>query len=213
MVKNILFDFDGVILDSMVVRRDGFRKIFKEYSGCLVDKLLEYHDINGGLSRYVKIRYFYEELLKEHITENKINALAEKFSIIMKKELVEERYLIRETLDFLKSNNDEYNFHIVSGSDEKELKYLCEKLGIDDLFVSIHGSPVHKNTLVNDVLSIYGYNKEETILIGDSVNDYEASVVNGICFYGYNNDKLKIYNYISTMNRLPLILSEESMLS
>ena len=31
MIKNILFDFDGVILDSMPVRDFGFREIFKEF--------------------------------------------------------------------------------------------------------------------------------------------------------------------------------------
>jgi phosphoglycolate phosphatase-like HAD superfamily hydrolase len=38
------------------------------------------------------------------------------------------------------------------------------------------------------------YKKCETILIGDSVNDYEAADINGIEFYGYNNLSLKKIN-------------------
>ncbi len=60
MIKNILWDFDGVILDSMPIREYGFRKIFENYDISLVDKLINYHKRNGGLSRYVKIKYFYE---------------------------------------------------------------------------------------------------------------------------------------------------------
>jgi hypothetical protein len=34
------------------------------------------------------------------------------------------------------------------------------------------------------------YSTKETILIGDSVNDYVASEVKGIDFYGFNNTSL-----------------------
>ena len=62
-MKNILWDFDGVILSSMHIRDWGFREIFKTFKKEDVQKLLDYHNLNGGLSRYVKIRYFYEEIL------------------------------------------------------------------------------------------------------------------------------------------------------
>ncbi|MCH5322634.1 MAG: hypothetical protein J1E31_03515 [Helicobacter sp.] len=37
----------------------------------------------------------------------------------------------------------------------------------------------------------YSYTPQETILIGDSINDYEAANANHIDFYGYNNISLK----------------------
>ena len=133
MIKNILFDFDGVILDSMPVREYGFRKIFEDFDKNIVDKLLVYHNKNGGLSRYVKIRYFYEKLLNLNISDSEINILADKFSVLMKKELVNKEYLIIETVNFLERNYKNYKLHIVSGSDEKELKFLCKELDIDKL--------------------------------------------------------------------------------
>jgi len=39
MIKNILFDFDGVILDSMPIRDYGFKKIFEDFDDNLVNKL------------------------------------------------------------------------------------------------------------------------------------------------------------------------------
>jgi len=196
MIKNILFDFDGVILDSMPVREYGFRKIFEEFNDNLVEKLLKYHNDNGGLSRYVKIKYFYEELLNKTISDNEVNIIAEKFSIIMKKELINKRYLILETVEFIKRNYKNYNLHIVSGSDEKELRYLCKELDIEKYFISIYGSPIHKNDLVKNIFNNYKYKQNETILIGDSINDYEASKVNNIDFYGYNNLELKTVSKI-----------------
>ena len=190
MIKNILFDFDGVILDSMPIRDYGFKKIFEDFDDNLVNKLLEYHNQNGGLSRYVKIKYFYNKLLKQEILEEKITNYADNFSKIMKTELVDKRYLIADTLKFIKENYKKYNLHIVSGSDEKELKYLCKELGIDSFFQSINGSPTHKNKLVEDVLVINKYMESETILIGDSVNDYDAAKENNLDFYGFNNPNL-----------------------
>ncbi len=81
--------------------------------------------------------------------------------------------------------------HIVSGSDEKELRFLCGELGIKDYFISIHGSPTHKNQLVKDLMTDYKYIPSATFLIGDSINDYEAAMINGINFFGYNNEKLQ----------------------
>ena len=190
MIKNILFDFDGVILDSMPIRDYGFKEIFKDFDDDLVNKLLEYHNQNGGLSRYVKIRYFYNKLLKQEISEEKITNYADNFSKIMKIELVDKRYLIADTLKFIKESYKKYNLHIVSGSDERELQYLCKELEIDSFFQSVNGSPTHKNILVGNVLATNRYIESETILIGDSVNDYDAATENNLVFYGFNNPSL-----------------------
>ena len=190
MIKTILWDFDGVILDSMKVRDWGFEEIFKEYDRLMVDQLLDYHRINGGLSRYVKIRYFFEELLGQSITEEVVLEYANKFSILMKKELTNKKNLIKDSVEFIKNNHKKYNFHVVSGSDQEELRFLNKELGMDQYFISIHGSPTPKKQLVETLIQKYQYNKESVCLIGDSINDYEAAVFNEIKFIGYNNNKL-----------------------
>ena len=48
-----------------------------------------------------------------------------------------------------------------------------------------------KNQLVKKILSINNYDLNTTILIGDSINDYEAAKDNKIDFYGFNNPDLK----------------------
>ena len=191
MIKTIFWDFDGVILDSMPIRDYGFAKIFEDFDKELVDRLLEYHTLNGGLSRYVKIRYFYNTLLNVEVSDEKVQEYADKFSTIMRNELTNKKYLIDETVEFIKLNYQNYNFHIVSGSDEKELNYLCKELELSQYFKTIEGSPTCKNDLVKNILQKYSYNPKECILIGDSINDYEAANANGIKFYGYNNVKLK----------------------
>jgi len=205
VTKTIFWDFDGVIVDSMPIRDYGFAKIFEDFDKDLVDKLLEYHTLNGGLSRYVKIRYFYNTLLGLEVSDERVQELADSFSTIMKKELTNKKYLITETIKFIEENYKNYNFHIVSGSDEKELNYLCKELGLTKYFKTIEGSPTPKNDLVKNILEVYSYNPKESVLIGDSINDYEAANINGMTFYGYNNKDLKEFDrYIEDFNSLLL---------
>ena len=200
MLKTVLWDFDGVILDSMKVRDWGFEEIFKGFDQELVDKLLTYHRENGGLSRYVKIRYFYEELLGKSITEEVVLEYAHKFSVLMRKELTNSNNLILDAVEFIQNNHQNYNFHIVSGSDQEELRYLNKKLGIDKYFISIHGSPTPKKQLVANLLEKHNYQTENTSLIGDSINDYEAAHHYNIAFYGYNNKALSSYGiYVDSL--------------
>lgn len=123
-----------------------------------------------------------KELLHLDISDEEVNILAEEFSVIMRKELVNKRYLIMDTVDFINKNYKNYNLHIVSGSDQEELRFLCKELEVEKYFISIYGSPIHKNDLVKNIFNKYKYNKNETILIGDSINDYEAAKINNIDF-------------------------------
>lgn len=204
MIKNILFDFDGVILDSMNIRDIGFKEIISRYDESKVEEFIKFHRFNGGLSRFYKFRYFFEKMLKQKVDDEKIQKLAEEFSEIMKKELIQKKYLIPETLLFIKENYKKYRFFIVSGSEQKELRYLCQQLDLDKYFKQILGSPIHKNDLVKNLIIEYKLKNNETILIGDSYNDYEAAKINGIKFFGYNNKKILKYsdNYIKDMAKL-----------
>jgi len=193
--KNIIFDFDGVILDSVPIKSKAFRHIFQDFDKELVDQILEYHELNGGLSRYKKIEYFFKSVLKRPITEEKVIKYADKFSEITNKELIDSKYIIKDVLDFIKNNKNIYNMHIASGSSHNDLKYICEKLDLSKYFISIDGSPMEKSLLVENILIKYGYKEEDTCLVGDSINDYDAASHNNIAFCGYNNKNLNKVSY------------------
>lgn len=197
--KVILWDFDGVIVDSNKVREDGFREVLKDYPDNQIEELIKYHKQNGGLSRYVKFRYFFEKICNSCISEIELQCLADLFSKIMLKNLSSKSILISDTLLFLESNSDNFEMHIMSGSDQNELRILCSKLGIEKNFKSVNGSPTHKNKLVDDFLSNSSWCKDDVCLIGDSINDFEAANFNGIDFFGYNNiDLKKVSAYITS---------------
>src|SRR5690554_2665511 len=189
-IKVIFWDFDGVILNSNEIRDKGFEEVLKQFPKAEVEQLLSFHRENGGLSRYVKFRYFFEEIRNETITQDEINTWALKFSEIMLSSLKDKALLIPETVNFIKNNYQKYQMHIVSGSDQTELRELCKSLKMDQFFKSIHGSPTPKNDLVKSIIEKEGYKPSTAILIGDSINDYEAAKVNGLYFQAFGNKNL-----------------------
>jgi HAD superfamily hydrolase (TIGR01549 family) len=187
----ISWDFDGVILNSNIIRTRGVIEIFKKFPEEKVFELVKYHLKNGGLSRYHKIEYFFTKILRNKMTQDKIFFYAEKYKVYILNNLVDKRFIIKDTLDYIKEIENTFSMHIVSASDENELKQICKKLELDSFFISIHGSPVTKKENIKRLLKHNKLINEEVVLIGDSINDYEAALDNKIDFVGYNNIKLK----------------------
>lgn len=196
MIKTILWDFDGVILDSMKIKGDAFRELFKIESSKALDSIEKYHYAHGGVSRFDKINYFYNDILGKDISEDEVLFFAKEFAKIIEKKLYNKNNLIMDSVNFIKKSYNKYSFHIVSGTEHNELNDICKYFNITQYFITINGSPTKKDILVENVLKKYNYNIDETILIGDAMTDYNASVLNGIGFYGYNNLELEKFNYI-----------------
>ncbi len=202
MIKNIIFDFDGVILDSIPVKTEAFRKLFNEFPKDKIDKLIKFHIHNGGMSRYKKIEHFFSNIINQNISEHETSQYAKRYSEITKEELAQKKYFIEDTMEFIKLNYKKYNMHIASGADERDLKYICHKLDLTQYFLSIHGSPEVKKNIVKKIIDRESYIHSETVLIGDSINDYEAAYNNGIKFYGYNNKNLKLIGDIVYIDQM-----------
>lgn len=189
-IKVILWDFDGVLMDSNAVRDHGFEKVLEDFPRDEVDELLVFHRKNGGLSRYVKFRYFFEQIRNETVSDVEIQNWADRFSVIMKGLLVNPALLIHDTINFIEKFHKSIPMHIVSGSDQTELRFLCKELRIDRYFISVNGSPTPKKDLITKLLMEYNYNPKETVMIGDALNDLDAARANNTRFIGYNNTEL-----------------------
>ncbi len=70
--KTIIFDCDGVILNSNKIKSEAFRIVASQYGDKEARKLVTYNKENGGVSRYVKFNYFINEIIT---TKNKLNQI------------------------------------------------------------------------------------------------------------------------------------------
>ncbi|PZX47637.1 HAD family hydrolase [Algoriphagus chordae] len=205
--KVLLWDFDGVIMDSMPVRELGFRKVLESYPADQVEALIQFHLNNGGWSRYVKFRYFFEDIRKETVSDKEISDLSQSFSEVMRELLISPALLIEDSVVYVRSQVNKLPMHVVSGSDGEELRYICKELDLASNFVSIHGSPTPKGLLIKELIEKFSYDKADLLMIGDSHNDLDAALDNGIDFAAYNNELLRSpeYLYIDSFRKLVVI--------
>ena len=190
--KHLIFDFDGVLVESNEIRFDGFRSLFKNYPQGQVERLVQYAKINGGLSRYEKIKYFFKQIRNEPIRDDTVQLLARQYSELVKQKVIDAEP-VKGSLEFLSSHKNNYDFAVVSGSDQEELRDVCKARKIDHFFLEILGSPASKESNIALLLSKTGWESEFCLFIGDSVNDFDAARVHGIDFIG-RNSKLVNWN-------------------
>lgn len=200
-----IFDFDGVILDSMPTRSEGFRLCLKDFPSGDVERLVDWHESNGGLSRFIKFRYFLEEICgRKDVEKEEVDAYCHKFSESMRGLLAHPRYRILETFSFIEKISSKFICYIASGSEQEELRWLCQQHGLTKHFKGIYGSPTPKTEIVGNILSEEQGNFDKAFVIGDSSNDCDAARDHGIFFFAFNSPELKAISdhYINSFEDL-----------
>ena len=64
--KSIIFDCDGVLLDSNKIKQDAFHLSAMPWGLKPAEDLLKYHITNGGISRHKKFHFFIESILPSY---------------------------------------------------------------------------------------------------------------------------------------------------
>lgn len=183
--KHIIFDFDGVLAETNSIRFEGFELLFKDYPSDQVHRLVEYAMDNGGISRYEKIRLFFEQIRQEPISDDRVQLLAKRYSDLVKEKVIDAES-VRGSTEFLNKYHCDYDFAVVSGSDQEELREVCRARKIDHFFIEILGSPTAKGLNIALLLAKTGWDKKECLFVGDSINDYDAAKENDIDFVARN---------------------------
>ena len=75
----IIFDFDGVILNSHNIKTQAFYEIFQKYGKKIATKSKNYHTKNAGISRYVKFKHILKYFVKTKISNKEVKSLSLKF--------------------------------------------------------------------------------------------------------------------------------------
>ncbi len=209
--KSLIFDCDGVIFDSNQLKVQAFRNTLNEYPVELVDRFITYHKKHGGISRYVKFKYFLDVILEipdeAYLLDKWLSYFGNNcLELYMKAQLTE------GCLDVLNRYYGLKNLYIASGSDQEELRQIFKNRKIYKFFKYIYGSPKTKEECIDIITNIEIHN--EFIFIGDSLIDYEVAQKYDLDFifvHKYSDDKDGIIN-ISKSNNIPIIETLNSLL-
>lgn len=168
----ILFDCDGVILNSNHIKTQAFHAVSLRFGEKIANQLVAYHLHHGGISRYKKFDYLIRNILLRQPREGELESLLEQFSTKVKQEL-----LCCEQVPGLKEMKDASpcaRWLVVSGGDQSELRHVFAERGISSLFDGIFGSPDTKSDIIarEQELGNIGY---PVLFLGDSRLDYEVA--------------------------------------
>ena len=201
----IFWDFDGVIKDSVPVKTEAFRKLFSSFGTGIVEKVVEHHLENGGVSRYKKISHYFKAYLKKNISQEELDHYSNKFSKLVVNEVINSPWIAGVEL-FLRGNEYNQDFILVTGTPQDEIEIILKHLNLTELFISIHGSPKEKTQMVSDSLKKYNYKRSDCILIGDSSTDLNAAYENNInfIFRGSKNISNTFNSKYSIIDFIPL---------
>lgn len=178
--ESIVFDCDGVLLDSNRVKTEAFYRAVIKYGEPAAQELVDYHKKNGGVSRYKKFEFFFQEVLSEAADEPKMREVLDLYASHCRAGLLE--CDMAEGLGTLKKYTPKASWFVVSGGDQQELREIFNLRGIDTLFDGgIYGSPDSKELILGRERE-RGVIKDKALFIGDSRYDHEAASGAGMDF-------------------------------
>lgn len=182
----IIFDFDGVIANSVNIKTEAFIELYKNYDVNIQYEIKNYHLNNGGISRFEKFKYFQEIILNESINSEKINDLANKFSILVKEKIISCDY-IKGIEQFLEDKYKNVKLFVCTGTPENEIKDIIKKKMLKKYFHGIYGSPSNKIDIINRILFDNNCKTNNCLFFGDAMTDFNAAKATNINFIGIEN--------------------------
>lgn len=174
-IKCLVFDCDGVLLDSVPVKTRAFARLARPYGKEAEDSMVMYHARHGGVSRYRKFAWFFEEFLHREITPAESEAWGKKFAEYALEE-VRACPMIPGAENALKSWHGKLPMYVCSGAPEEELGLVLGERGLKQYFNGIFGSPPAKSELLKSIVRLHPeFLPEEFVMIGDATTDEDAA--------------------------------------
>lgn len=171
--KTLVFDCDGVILDSNRIKTEAFSHVAMQFGIDAAEQLVRFHVQNGGVSRYRKFEYLLINILNRSLDTKLIEDLANQYGQRICEKLM--HCSITPGLRTLREATPNLNWMVVSGGDQAELQYIFAERGLSSLFDrGIHGSPATKDEILGREIAS-GNLVLPALFLGDSRYDHEAA--------------------------------------
>src|SRR3989344_1670866 len=192
MIKTIIFDYDGVIVDSFPSVHKTYLIICKQLGKKCPTDFEKFKEIYG---------YGSKELM------NNLSIYGEevdKANYIYRQEIIKTNSPIFEGIkEVIVKLSESYNLVLISSSPREEVMHKLEKYGLSKkfnlIFASDSGGAMRKVEAIQEAIKRLGADPKEVIMIGDRVVDFNEGVEAGlsennimIVDYGWGYDKDKV---------------------
>lgn len=176
----IFWDFDGVIKDSVEIKKMAFVKLFETYGEDTKERIRQHHQANGGMSRFSKFP-IYLNWIGEVATPERVNKLSEQFSKLVFQGVIDSPW-VPGVEGYLRANKYRQTFILVSATPQGELERIVDILELKKSFTLTFGAPISKAEAIQTTLLKSNVPSESALMIGDAVADLEAAKINQVPF-------------------------------
>lgn len=187
-ISILALDFDGVILESNDIKHQAFKKIFSRYPEKL-DELMNYHMAHPATVRFEKFEHAAKSILQLEgpAAEKIINAWADEFENLTEEAILNCDFVVGAH-DFLNHFQGEMPIYLLSATPTQILDKILEKRDLKKYFKRVHGGPLNKAELLEEISSLEKVSPEEILFIGDSPSDLVAAQIASTQFIGRKSD-------------------------
>lgn len=185
MIKAIIFDYDGVLVDSVDVGLEAYKKIAEYLNIKGMDTIKDFR---------MAQRMGYHSLLDDWgITDQKMREQTKKIYREKNNELKENIKLIPGIKDVLEKLSKKYTLVVASGTYNELILERLNQLGISHYFKLIIGNKDVSNNkpspdMIHLVLEKLNIKQEEAVYIGDMVCDILAGKAANVKTIAISND-------------------------
>lgn len=180
-IRAVIFDFDGVILESADIKTDAFVELFSDLPVDQVARVRDHHLANMGISRYAKFAWIYRAVLGREITADESAELGERFSALVFSKVLAAPFVLGADRA-LQTLSQTMPLFVASGTPQQELDLIVDDRGIRSHFTEVWGSPRGKGEIIEDVRSRHRLAAQDVLFVGDGMSDYNAAHATGVRF-------------------------------
>ncbi len=179
-VASVVFDFDGVIIESTEIKTRAFLELFGDYPEHL-EAIRHHHLEHLGQSRFEKFAWIYRELLGRPLSSGESERLGAEYSALVLDAALACPMTAgaREALEAMRGKMPAF---VASATPQQELEQILTGRNLATYFERVWGAPTPKTEAIQQVLADLGLVASELLMVGDGITDYRAAEATGVRF-------------------------------
>jgi phosphoglycolate phosphatase-like HAD superfamily hydrolase len=188
-LKVVVFDFDGVIVESNAIKNQAFKNIFSQYPDTEAE-MMAYHLKNPGKTRTEKFEYILDNLMPK--TGQQRAQLLKQWSMAFiehTEDLVATCSYVFGAVRFLDELHGKLPLYLASATPTEPLLRVIQRRKMEHYFKKIFGGPIDKKEVLKEIIRIESVESKQVLFIGDSQSDWLAAQEAKVRFIGRKSDE------------------------
>jgi phosphoglycolate phosphatase len=181
-IRLVVFDCDGVLLDTMAAKIEAFRRWvcarWPQHEAVFLDHVMG----SFGRSRNFQIEWFFNHCLDLAVDAEALADEVALFTAICEPLCADAGWLTGSSEFVAACEAAGVPRYVLSGTPQRQLEDMLVANGVDQRFSGIIGSPPTKSVSLQKILAMTGIAPDATVFVGDAEADAQAAASVGIHF-------------------------------